>query len=135
MHIYLFIFIYAAFGIDLKSMMESRRERGREYPFILEATTKDLAERGLDQEGIFRISGNTREVNDLKARIENGHDVVLSDYSPHTVACLLKLWLRELPEPLMTYDLYDDFNSTTGKNKQKNQYKPNNNNKKEGLCV
>ena len=94
-------------------MMESRREKGREYPFILEATSKDLAERGVDQEGIFRISGNSREVNDLRARIENGHDIVLSDYSPHTVACLLKMWLRELPEPLMTFELYDAFNQTT----------------------
>lgn len=96
-------------------MMESRREKGREYPFILEATTKDLMERGIEQEGIFRISGNSREVNDLKARIENGHDVVLSDYSPHAVACLLKMWLRELPEPLLTFELYDEFNETTGK--------------------
>ncbi len=35
--------------------------------------------------------------------------------SPHTVAALLKLYLRELPEPLLTFELYDCFQAANGK--------------------
>jgi len=33
----------------------------------------------------------------------------LLPYSIHVVAGTLKLWFRELPEPLLTYELYDKF--------------------------
>ena len=36
----------------------------------------------------------------------NGID---EDSNPHDVASLLKQFLRELPEPLLTYDLYSAF--------------------------
>ena len=36
-------------------------------------------------------------------------DYNLLPYSIHVVAGTLKLWFRELPEPLLTYELYDKF--------------------------
>lgn len=41
--------------------------------------------------------------------------VILENYHVHVLASVLKLFLRNLPEPLLTFDLYDDFLRTTGK--------------------
>lgn len=38
----------------------------------------------------------------------------LSNYVIHTITGLVKRWLRELPDPLMTFDLYTDFLHAAG---------------------
>jgi len=63
----------------------------------------------VDTEGVFRVSGSSALVNDLKQRFDRGEDVNLAFADVHTVAGLLKVYLRELPEPLMTYRLYEPF--------------------------
>lgn len=63
-----------------------------------------------DQVGLFRISGSLTEVKALKEQYDSGTPPTeLKDVSPHTVASLLKMYLRELPEPLATFELYDMF--------------------------
>lgn len=42
------------------------------------------------------------------------HSVCLEDYPIHTVTGLVKQWLRELPDPLMTFMHYNDFLHATG---------------------
>lgn len=61
----------------------------------------------LETEGLFRRSPNTAVVRDLQTRINQGEKVVLND--PHVAAVLLKTFLRELKEPLLTFDLYDEI--------------------------
>jgi RhoGAP domain len=39
----------------------------------------------------------------------SGDEVVFSELSSHMVAALLKAWLIELPEPLLTFKLYNNF--------------------------
>ena len=56
--------------------------------------------------GLFRISGDSREIGDMKVRLDVGEQVDLHVASPHSVAGLLKMWLRDLPEPLLTFELY-----------------------------
>lgn len=43
------------------------------------------------------------------------HLVHLEDYPIHTVTGLVKQWLRELPDPLMTFTHYSDFLHAVGK--------------------
>lgn len=43
------------------------------------------------------------------------HQVCLEDYPIHTVTGLVKQWLRELPDPLMTFTHYNDFLHAVGK--------------------
>ncbi|XP_062129019.1 rho GTPase-activating protein 68F isoform X1 [Drosophila sulfurigaster albostrigata] len=62
----------------------------------------------IDTEGIFRRSGNHSEIMALKERVNRGEDVDLSDVNVHVIAGLLKSFLRDLAEPLLTFDLYDD---------------------------
>lgn len=50
------------------------------------------------------------EVKQFKEHINNGEDVDLSTCtSPHCISSLLKMYFRELPEPLFTFEFYDMF--------------------------
>lgn len=67
-----------------------------------------------DLEGVFRIPGSAaeiRELKDLYHKSKTGHvsQEILASKGVATVAALLKLFFRELPEPLLTYEMYDMF--------------------------
>jgi len=70
---------------------------------------------GLDLEGIYRVSGNNTQVAQLRAQFENDPQSVdfrIPDAFFHDVnnaAALLKQFLRELPDPLLTTESYRDF--------------------------
>ncbi len=58
-------------------------------------------------EGIFRKSGAMVSVQKYRDLYDMGEDPNLDEEEdPHTIAGVLKLFLRSLPEPLMTYELY-----------------------------
>ncbi|KAF4584073.1 Rho GAP domain-containing protein [Ophiocordyceps camponoti-floridani] len=62
------------------------------------------------EQGIFRVSGSLTAVRRLRELFEEKGDVELSGeqidvaFDVHTVASLLKLYLRELPDPILTKD-------------------------------
>ncbi|CDQ96125.1 unnamed protein product [Oncorhynchus mykiss] len=61
-------------------------------------------------QGIYRVNGAKSRVEKLCQAFENGKDLVeLSDLSPHDIGNVLKLYLRQLPEPLILYRYYNDF--------------------------
>uniref|UniRef100_A0A7N8YNN2 Rho GTPase activating protein 1 n=1 Tax=Mastacembelus armatus TaxID=205130 RepID=A0A7N8YNN2_9TELE len=66
---------------------------------------------GLEIEGIFRRSANVTLVKDVQLRYNSG--MTISPPSEmedvHLAAVILKTFLRELPEPLLTYQLYNDI--------------------------
>lgn len=68
----------------------------------------------IDTEGIFRRSGNISRISDLKAKINRGINIDVSRESTHDVAGLLKTFLRELSEPLLTYELYEEIIKFSG---------------------
>eukprot|EP01112_Ceratiomyxa_fruticulosa_P018210 TRINITY_DN5782_c0_g1_i1.p1 TRINITY_DN5782_c0_g1~~TRINITY_DN5782_c0_g1_i1.p1 ORF type:complete len:629 (+),score=139.26 TRINITY_DN5782_c0_g1_i1:169-2055(+) len=85
-------------------------KENRTIPFFLEKTIRHLLQESvLTTEGLFRVSGSQREVMEMKKSIEGG---ALPDFSTqvsdHNVSGLLKLYLRELPEPLVPFQMYDD---------------------------
>jgi hypothetical protein len=57
-------------------------------------------------EGIFRVPADHDEVNNVKSRFDQWEVVLCVDC--HTAASLLKLWLRELYEPLIPDSFYDE---------------------------
>ncbi|CAL8075353.1 unnamed protein product [Calicophoron daubneyi] len=86
---------------------------GRTIPIVLEDTVDYLREFGLDTEGIFRRSVSVKRIRDLQEAYNRGEQVDLREYDdPHLAASLLKCFLRELSEPLLTFELYDDVLST-----------------------
>ncbi|GFO00598.1 rho GTPase-activating protein 17 [Plakobranchus ocellatus] len=82
----------------------------RDIALVLEECVLTLLETGLEEEGLFRIAGAAIKLKKLKASFD-ANAVFMEEFSsdPHTVAGALKQYLRELPEPLLTFALYDDF--------------------------
>ena len=66
-------------------------------------------------EGIFRKNGNIRRLKDLTEAIDRDPSSVdLTQDNPVQLAALLKKFLRDLPDPLMTYKLHRLFIATQG---------------------
>jgi myosin-9 len=61
-------------------------------------------------QGLYRKSGTTSKISELKQKLEEKKsDIDLDSYSVHVLTAALKSFFREMPEPLMTFELYDDF--------------------------
>jgi hypothetical protein len=61
-------------------------------------------------EGVFRKNGNIRRLKELSEMIDNRYDEVdMSKENPVQIAALLKKFLREMPDPLMTFKLHRLF--------------------------
>ncbi|KAM6897567.1 rho GTPase-activating protein 17a [Xenentodon cancila] len=96
-----------AFGTALDDHL---KRSGREIALPIEACVMMLLETGMKEEGLFRIAAGASKLKKLKAALDCSTSQLEEFYSdPHAVAGALKSYLRELPEPLMTYQLYDDW--------------------------
>ncbi|XP_048847834.1 rho GTPase-activating protein 17b isoform X3 [Brienomyrus brachyistius] len=96
-----------AFGTSLS---EHLKRSGREIALPIEACVMMLLETGMKEEGLFRIAAGASKLKKLKAALDCSTSQLEEFYSdPHAVAGALKSYLRELPEPLMTFELYEDW--------------------------
>lgn len=96
-----------AFGTALD---EHLKRSSREIALPMEACVMMLLETGMKEEGLFRIAAGASKLKKLKAALDCSTSQLEEFYSdPHAVAGALKSYLRELPEPLMTYQLYDEW--------------------------
>ncbi|XP_076026737.1 rho GTPase-activating protein 17b isoform X2 [Genypterus blacodes] len=96
-----------AFGTALE---EHLKRSNREIALPLEACVMMLLETGMKEEGLFRIAAGASKLKKLKAALDCSTSQLEEFYSdPHAVAGALKSYLRELPEPLMTFGLYDEW--------------------------
>ncbi|RWS25496.1 uncharacterized protein B4U80_07178 [Leptotrombidium deliense] len=97
------------FGCDLS---EHLLNVDNDIPFILKCCAEIIEERGI-VDGIYRLSGVTSNIQKLRKSFHDSNGPDFSDKSIiqdiHCVASLLKMYFRELPNPLLTYELYDDF--------------------------
>lgn len=79
-------------------------------PKVVELLLMHVELNGLYTEGIYRKSGSACRARELHQILETDPEsVCLDNYPIHTITGLVKRWLRELPDPLMTYALYNDF--------------------------
>ncbi|XP_055740157.1 unconventional myosin-IXb-like [Salvelinus fontinalis] len=79
-------------------------------PMVVQMMLEHVEMNGLYTEGIYRKSGSACRARELHQLLEtNPERATLENYSIHTVTGLVKRWLRELPEPLLTFSLYNDF--------------------------
>eukprot|EP01136_Pigoraptor_vietnamica_P027805 Opistho-1_new@84545 len=98
----------SVFNVTLDDIMQLQQDFDPEFPLPKVMTVlADAVLRlgGEKAEGIFRVPGDMDAVAALKLQIEKGdYDIKADD--PHVPGSLLKLWLRELEEPLIPADIY-----------------------------
>ncbi|XP_076980780.1 rho GTPase-activating protein 22 [Tamandua tetradactyla] len=99
------------FGQRLEDTVHHERKYGpRLAPLLVEQCVDFILERGLTEEGLFRLPGQANLVRDLQDSFDCGEKPLFdSTTDVHTVASLLKLYLRELPEPVIPFARYEDF--------------------------
>ncbi|KAL7839997.1 hypothetical protein SRHO_G00266550 [Serrasalmus rhombeus] len=99
------------FGKGLPDIMAYEKKLGpRLVPMLVEKCAEFIKEHGLEEEGIFRLPGQENQVKHFREAFDAGERPSFpSDTDVHTVASLLKLYLRELPEPVVPWTQYQDF--------------------------
>ncbi|KAG8434909.1 hypothetical protein GDO86_013031 [Hymenochirus boettgeri] len=97
----------AVFGQRLEDAVNIETRRA---PLVVEQCVDFIRENGLQEEGLFRLPGQATLVRELQEAFDCG-DKPLFDKNTdvHTVASLLKLYLRELPEPVIPFSRYENF--------------------------
>ncbi|NXC86449.1 RHG31 protein, partial [Cercotrichas coryphoeus] len=99
----------SAFGCDLTEYLESS---GQDVPYVLKSCAEFIETHGI-VDGIYRLSGVTSNIQKLRQEFVSDQcpdltrEVYLQDI--HCVGSLCKLYFRELPNPLLTYELYEKF--------------------------
>jgi len=106
----------SVFGTPLaKSLELSKPANPLGIPNIVNRCIELVEAKGLEEEGIYRLSGSSSEIKDLRERFNAGEDVPLleSRADHNVVAGLLKQYLREIPDPILTDELRMSFFSTS----------------------
>uniref|UniRef100_A0A8C3R591 Myosin IXB n=1 Tax=Cyanoderma ruficeps TaxID=181631 RepID=A0A8C3R591_9PASS len=94
------------FGVCVSALTSERNS----VPVVMEKLLEYVEMHGLYTEGIYRKSGSANRMKELKQLLqEDPNSVKLENYPIHTITGILKQWLRELPDPLMTSAQYNDF--------------------------
>ncbi|NWH83492.1 RHG25 protein, partial [Aegithalos caudatus] len=101
----------AVFGQHLAETMAYEQKLGQQQvPILVQKSTEFILEHGLAEEGIFRLPGQDNLVRQLRDAFDAGERPSFHrDTDVHTVASLFKLYLRELPEPVVPWLQYEDF--------------------------
>ncbi|XP_075216171.1 SLIT-ROBO Rho GTPase-activating protein 1-like isoform X2 [Lycorma delicatula] len=97
------------FGGSLEEYLESLNQ---EIPLIIKSCIRVINLYGLHHQGIFRVSGSQVEINNFREAFERGEDPLadVTDASDiNSVAGVLKLYLRELREPLFPIIYFEQF--------------------------
>ncbi|XP_063099960.1 rho GTPase-activating protein 8 [Cavia porcellus] len=94
------------FGVSLQYLKE--KNQGELIPPVLRLTVTYLREKGLHTEGLFRRSASAQTVRLVQRLLDQGKPVNFDDYGDiHVPAVILKTFLRELPQPLLTFEAYE----------------------------
>jgi hypothetical protein len=79
-------------------------------PAVVDDAVSAMRQMDMSVEGVFRKNGNIRRLKELSEMIDNRYDEVdMSKENPVQIAALLKKFLREMPDPLMTFKLHRLF--------------------------
>nr|XP_013800485.1 PREDICTED: rho GTPase-activating protein 27-like isoform X1 [Apteryx mantelli mantelli] len=97
------------FGCSLQALCE--RERST-VPRFVQQCIQTVERRGLDIDGLYRVSGNLATIQKLRYKVDHDENLDLDDgrwEDIHVITGALKLFFRELPEPLFPFAYFDKF--------------------------
>ncbi|KAL2099647.1 hypothetical protein ACEWY4_004041 [Coilia grayii] len=103
------------FGQKLEETVKYERRYGNKMaPMLVEQCVDFIRQWGLQEEGLFRLPGQANLVKELQDAFDCGEKPSFDcNTDVHTVASLLKLYLRELPEPVIPFSKYEEFLACT----------------------
>lgn len=108
--------IRGVFGTDLTTVVQLYQ---CSIPFVVRRCVEEVEARGMLQEGIYRVSGFADEIDALKLALDSdGEKTNMSETAYgniNVIAGTLKLYLRLLPVPLITFQAYPSFMEATSK--------------------
>lgn len=105
----------AIFGVPLEQLLERDYEESTDgvgpgslkIPSLVQEAVSAMKTMDMSVEGVFRKNGNIKRLNEAKEEIDlkGSVEMDLTKENPVQVAALLKKFLRELPDPLLTHKL------------------------------
>ncbi|XP_026140120.1 beta-chimaerin [Carassius auratus] len=102
--------IKKVFSCDLTTLVKAHNSQ---RPMVLDMCIKEIEHRGLKSEGLYRVSGFTEHIEDVRLAFDRDGEKadISADMYPdiNIIAGALKLYLRDLPIPVITYDVYSKF--------------------------
>uniref|UniRef100_A0A8C2KWM8 Si:dkey-91m11.5 n=1 Tax=Cyprinus carpio TaxID=7962 RepID=A0A8C2KWM8_CYPCA len=102
------------FGVKIWAV--TKREHSK-VPLIVRQCVEEIERRGMEEVGIYRVSGVATDIQALKAAFDSNNkdvSVMMSEMDVNAIAGTLKLYFRELPEPLFTDELCANFTEGIG---------------------
>ncbi|KAJ3036997.1 Rho GTPase-activating protein 27 [Rhizophlyctis rosea] len=99
---------HVVFGGLLEAQLQ---KEGKSIPTFVEQCVQEVERRGLQSQGIYRLSGNAATIQKIKSQYNAGEPVQLDDETLdiNVVSGSLKLYFRELQNPLIPYEYYERF--------------------------
>ncbi|XP_073533724.1 rho GTPase-activating protein 12 isoform X7 [Phyllobates terribilis] len=97
------------FGSSLASLCQRENTT---VPTFVKMCIDHIEEQGLDVDGLYRVSGNLAVIQKLRFAVTHDEKLDLNDSKwedIHVITGALKMFFRELPEPLFTYSHFNDF--------------------------
>ncbi|KAK3108074.1 hypothetical protein FSP39_000688 [Pinctada imbricata] len=111
----------AVFGAHLKVLCD--KEKGKIPKFVVKCVTA-IEKRGLDHDGLYRISGNLAQIQKLRCQVDqDSYNLDEDRWDVHVLTGSLKLFFRELKEPLYTFLMFDRFVPALSKEKNSDRLK------------
>jgi len=81
---------------------------GLKIPIIMSDCLTQLQTRGMEEEGLFRVSGSYAIIQEARKNLAAGNKISYEKLAVADVASLFKLWLRDLPTPLIPFTHYSE---------------------------
>ncbi|XP_051770141.1 rho GTPase-activating protein 27 isoform X2 [Ctenopharyngodon idella] len=95
------------FGCHLHNLCNQEKTR---VPSFVEKCIRAVEKRGLGIDGLYRVSGNLAVIQKLRFKADHEDlDLEEGNWDIHVITGALKLFFRELQEPLFPYNLFNDF--------------------------
>ena len=104
------------FGVGLEQLIERDFAESTDgvgpgvlrIPAVIQDAVSAMRTMDMSVEGVFRKNGNIKRLNETREEIDNNGamDIDLTKDNPVQVAALLRRFLREMPDPLLTFKLH-----------------------------
>eukprot|EP01117_Protostelium_nocturnum_P003688 TRINITY_DN1496_c0_g1_i1.p1 TRINITY_DN1496_c0_g1~~TRINITY_DN1496_c0_g1_i1.p1 ORF type:complete len:1155 (+),score=559.92 TRINITY_DN1496_c0_g1_i1:114-3578(+) len=97
------------FAVPLDQLMRNKNNEGKSLLPLFENCLNFIENNAINTEGIFRMNGSAALIEQTREAADHGKEIELKGMDPHAISGLVKLWMREIPDPLLTLKLYDNW--------------------------